>query len=214
MTVPGPSGDSAGQPLNRFFERHRILARVISRLDDNPSASMVCLWSSVCQSTRPPIPASTTGFRSARTAAPSTRTGCRRTPARTPRSPPRSHPRSGSASAATKAAACGRRAHGSVQLSLASKNSATITPRPATSSSACSQLPGPRRHRFLPVLGRHPPVKREPHTPRPCLSARPPRPSAHAASRSLPGMRPPSRGRAVTTAGTSPRSGGLAYMEP
>jgi hypothetical protein len=28
-----------------------------------------------------------------------------------------------------------------------------------------SQLPGPRRHRILPVLRRHPPVEREPHAP-------------------------------------------------
>jgi hypothetical protein len=31
----------------------RIRVRVISRFDDNPNASMVCSWSSACQSTRP-----------------------------------------------------------------------------------------------------------------------------------------------------------------
>jgi hypothetical protein len=31
------------------------LVRVISRLEDNPGASMVCSWSSASQSTRPPI---------------------------------------------------------------------------------------------------------------------------------------------------------------
>ena len=34
--------------------RTRTRVRVISRLDDSPSASMVCSWSSACQSTRPP----------------------------------------------------------------------------------------------------------------------------------------------------------------
>ena len=41
--------------------RTRIRVRVISRLDDSPSASMVCSWSSACQSTRPP----TSGIHSA-----------------------------------------------------------------------------------------------------------------------------------------------------
>jgi hypothetical protein len=31
-----------------------MLVRVISRFDDKPSASIVCSWSSACQSTRPP----------------------------------------------------------------------------------------------------------------------------------------------------------------
>ena len=74
-------------------------------------------------------PASTAECRSGRTAAPSTRTGSRRTPARTPRSRSRPTPRLGSANAATGAAACGRRGHGSSRLCPASKSSAVIRPR-------------------------------------------------------------------------------------
>ena len=72
-----------------------------------------------------------------------------------------SHPRPGSASWATSAAASGRRPHATVRLCPASKNSATITP-PADQRLRLLPLPRPRGHRILPVLGGHPPVKREP----------------------------------------------------
>ena len=110
-------------------------------------------------------PASTAGPRNARTAAPSPRTGCRRTPAHTPRSRSRPSPGPDRPAAATSAAACGRRPHATVRLCPASKNSATITPVAADQRLGLLPLPRPRRHRVLPVLRRHPPVEREPQTP-------------------------------------------------
>jgi len=41
-----------GLSSKREITRTRV--RVISRLDDSPSATIVCSWSSACQSTRPP----------------------------------------------------------------------------------------------------------------------------------------------------------------
>ncbi len=61
--APGPAGSerpgrSTHRPCSRVCAaiavRTRPLVRVISRLDDKPSATMVCSWSSACQSTRPP----------------------------------------------------------------------------------------------------------------------------------------------------------------
>jgi hypothetical protein len=70
-----------------------MLVRVISRFDDRPAPSSPARHAH--RRNRPArLPrASTAGPRSARTAGPSTRTGCRRTPARTLRS--RSHPTRG-----------------------------------------------------------------------------------------------------------------------
>ena len=93
--------------------RTRILVRAISRLDCSPSASMVCSWSSAPKSIRPPTSGSIAGCRSARTAAPSRRTGRRRRPALILRS--RSRPSRGPGGA-TRAAACGRRGQGRVRL--------------------------------------------------------------------------------------------------
>ena len=73
-------------------------------------------------------------------------------------------------------------------------------PAPGGQHHRLLQLPRPRRLRLLPVLGRHPPVEREPQAPRarapPCWR---PRLSAHAASTSAPS---PGR-RADTAADTS-----------
>ena len=61
-------------------------------------------------------PASTAARRNARTAAPSPRTGCRRTRCSYSPITIAPQPRSGSASCATSAAACGRRAHATVRI--------------------------------------------------------------------------------------------------
>jgi hypothetical protein len=65
----------------------------------------------------------------------------------------------------------------------------------------------PRRHRILPVLSRHPPVKREPQAP----TAVPPArlwlsPSAQEASMSPPGRRPPAGSIPIGTAHTQATS--------
>lgn len=71
-------------------------------------------------------------------------------------------PRFGSASCVTRAAAGGRRAQATLRLSPTSKNPATIVPWPRTSAPACSRCRTQRRGGVLPVLGRLPPVEREP----------------------------------------------------
>jgi hypothetical protein len=86
------------------------------RLDDNLSASMVCSWSSACQSTRPPtsgvpqLDALMLEQRRHRGVS-SAVEGSLVFPITIA-----SQPRSGSASAETSVAACGRRAQASVRL--------------------------------------------------------------------------------------------------
>ena len=64
-------------------------------------------------------------------------------------------------------------------------------PGPGNKHHRLLQLPRPRRHRILPVLRRHPPVKREPQHPARPFPARPLSLSAHDPSTSPPTPDPP-----------------------
>jgi hypothetical protein len=143
---------------------------------------------------RPPAP--TTGRHNARTAARSPRTGSRRTLLILPhhdRVPaPASIGQLGDQPGGLRATAPRHR-----PACPASKNSRHDHPTAPDQSLGLLPLPCPRRHRILPVLRRHPPVKREPQpalcrSPWPAARSRRPRrrpstPAAAAATRFPPG---------------------------
>lgn len=167
----GRPGTGAARVWAAMAVRTRILVRVISRLDCNPARASAARGPSRYRPSRLP-PASIVRSRNGRARVPSTRTGCRRTPLVLPRSRSRPTPRSGPPARSPQPQPEG----------------AGPTQRPALLAveELRHDLPGPGHQRdrllsllpatswILPVLSRHPPIKREPQThvtPLPCPAA-------------------------------------------
>lgn len=168
---PARPGTGAARVWAAMAVRTRILVRVISRLDCNPARASAARDPSRYRPSRLP-PASIVRSRNGRARVPSTRTGCRRTPLVLPRSRSRPTPRSGPPARSPQPQPEG----------------AGPTQRPALLAveELRHDLPGPGHQRdrllsllpatswILPVLSRHPPIKREPQThvtPLPCPAA-------------------------------------------